>query len=82
MPDREREREREREIYNEIVGREVGLVRERERKKMARVLEREMERGGGGGMVQIYRVVLDVPLEKEELAQMAENLELCTERNR
>ena len=33
-------------------------------------------------MVQIYRVVLDVPLEKEELAQMAENLELCTERNR
>ena len=38
--------------------------------------------GGGGGMVQIYRVVLDVPLEKEELAQMAENLELCTERNR
>ena len=48
---------------------------------MARVLEREMERGGGG-MVQIYRVVLDVPLEKEELAQMAENLELCTERNR
>ena len=36
----------------------------------------------GGGVVQIYRVVLDVPLEKEELAQMAENLELCTERNR
>ena len=25
---------------------------------------------------------VDVPLEKEELAQMAENLELCTERNR
>ena len=49
---------------------------------MARVLEREKEKGGGGGMVQIYRVVLDVPLEKEELAQMAENLELCTERNR
>ena len=43
----EREREREREIYNEIVGREVGLVREREKKK-ARVLEREMERGGDG----------------------------------
>ena len=47
---------------------------------MARVLEREME--GERGKVQIYRVVLDVPLEKEELAQMAENLELCTERNR
>ena len=59
----------------------MGLGRERERKKMARVLEREME-GGGGGMVQIYRVVLDIPLEKEELAQMAENLELCTERNK
>ena len=44
-----RQREREREIYNEIVEREVGLVRERERKKMARVLEREMEKGGGGG---------------------------------
>ena len=28
---REREREREREIYNEIVGREVGLGREREK---------------------------------------------------
>ena len=40
---RAREREREREFYNEIVGREVGLVRER--KKMARVLEREMENG-------------------------------------
>ena len=45
--------EREREICNEIVGREVGLGRER--KKMARELEREMEGGGGGGgeMVQI-----------------------------
>ena len=69
------EREREREIYNEIVGREVGLGRER--KKMERELEREM---GGGGVTD--RVVLDIPLEKEELAQMAENLELCTERNR
>ena len=46
MPDTERERE----ICNEIVGREVGLGRER--KKMARELEREME-GGGGEMVQI-----------------------------
>ena len=44
---------------------------------MARELEREMEGGDGTD-----RVVLDVPLEKEELAQMAENLELCTERNR
>ena len=43
---RHREREREREICNEIVGREVGLGRER--KKMARELEREMEGGGGG----------------------------------
>ena len=40
-----RQREREREICNEIVGREVGLGRER--KKMARELEREMEGGGG-----------------------------------
>ena len=45
---------------------------------MARELERETEGGGG----DTDRVVLDVPLEKEELAQMAENLELCTERNR
>ena len=57
----------------------MGLGRERERKKMARELEREMEGGGGLGT---DRVVLDVPLEKEELEQMAENLELCTERNR
>ena len=47
---------------------------------MARELERETEGGGGGGGTD--RVVLDVPLEKEELAQMAENLELCTERDR
>ena len=47
---------------------------------MARELEREMEGGGGGDGTD--RVVLDVPLEKEELAQMDENLELCTERNR
>ena len=40
----------------------MGLGRERERKKMVRVLEREMERGGGG----TDRVVLDVPLEKQE----------------
>ena len=46
---------------------------------MARELEREME-GGGGDCTD--RVVLEVPLEKEELAQMAENLELCTERIR
>ena len=45
---------------------------------MARELEREMEGGGDG----TDRVVLDVQLEKEELAQMAEYLELCTERNR
>ena len=44
-------RQREREICNEIVGREVGLGRER--KKMARELEREMEGWGGGKMVQI-----------------------------
>ena len=47
--------ERERDIYNEIVGREVGLGRERERKKMARELEREMEWGGGGGGGRWYR---------------------------
>ena len=40
----EREREREREICNEIVGRDSSLGRER--KKMARELEREMEGGG------------------------------------
>ena len=44
-----RQREREREICNEIVGRDSSLGRERE--KMARELEREMERGGGGGEV-------------------------------
>ena len=69
MPDRERE------IYNEIVEREVGLGREREKENG----ERTRARNGGGGT---DRVVLDVPLEKEELAQIAENLELCTERDR
>ena len=53
--------EREREICNEIVGREVGLGRER--KKMARELEREMEGGGGGGD-GTDRVVLDVGKKK------------------
>ena len=43
-------------------------------------MERELEREMEGGVTD--RVVLDIPLEKEELAQMAENLELCTERNR
>ena len=73
----EREREREIEIYNEIVEREVGLGREREKENGES--SRARNGRGGGGVVQIYRVVLDVPLEKE-LAQMAENLELCTER--
>ena len=40
----------------------------------------EKWRGGGGDGTD--RVVLDIPSEKEELAQMVENLELCTERNR
>ena len=41
----EREREREREIYNEIVGREVGLGREREKENG----ESSRARNGGGG---------------------------------
>ena len=51
MPDREREREREREIYNEIVGRELGLGREREKENGERT--RATNGGVGGGMVQI-----------------------------
>ena len=54
----------------------MGLGREREKENG----ERTRARNGGGDGTD--RVVLDVPLEKEEIAQMAENLELCTERNR
>ena len=55
--EREREREKEREICKEMVGREVGLGGERDRKWRENL--REKRRGDG-----TYRVVLDIRKKK------------------
>ena len=50
-----RQREREREIYNEIVGREVGLGREREKENGERTRARNGGGGGGGYRYSCFR---------------------------